>query len=270
MLGTRGCRLGLQFPEIYEMQVRAIVRAARAVEERTGERAARRDHAPARRLPGGARAAARADRARRRRGAVGRVPVRHDDRAPARRAPRRRDRRGGGLLLLRHERPHADGARLLARRRRGQVPDVLPRARDPGAQPVRGARRGGRRRPDADRGRARARREAGASSSGSAASTAASRARSRSATGSGSTTSPARRTACRSRASRPRRPRSPRRASPRSPSAAERSAPFGGDALVIPEDPPEVFELMASGVERVAPQTAMLYRRCASDRSRSR
>ncbi len=37
MLGTRGCRLGLQFPEIYEMQVRAIVRGARAVEERTGE-----------------------------------------------------------------------------------------------------------------------------------------------------------------------------------------------------------------------------------------
>jgi pyruvate,orthophosphate dikinase len=37
MLGTRGCRLGLQFPEIYEMQVRAIVRAAEAVEARTGE-----------------------------------------------------------------------------------------------------------------------------------------------------------------------------------------------------------------------------------------
>ena len=37
MLGTRGCRLGLQWPEIYEMQVRAIVRAARAVEEKTGE-----------------------------------------------------------------------------------------------------------------------------------------------------------------------------------------------------------------------------------------
>ena len=36
MLGTRGCRLGLQYPEIYEMQVRAIVRAARAVTERTG------------------------------------------------------------------------------------------------------------------------------------------------------------------------------------------------------------------------------------------
>jgi pyruvate,orthophosphate dikinase len=37
MLGTRGCRLGLQWPEIYEMQVRAIIRAARAVEQRTGE-----------------------------------------------------------------------------------------------------------------------------------------------------------------------------------------------------------------------------------------
>jgi len=37
MLGTRGCRLGLQWPEIYEMQVRAIVRAASAVDARTGE-----------------------------------------------------------------------------------------------------------------------------------------------------------------------------------------------------------------------------------------
>ena len=37
MLGTRGCRLGLMFPEIYAMQVRAIVRAALAVEERSGD-----------------------------------------------------------------------------------------------------------------------------------------------------------------------------------------------------------------------------------------
>jgi pyruvate,orthophosphate dikinase len=37
MLGTRGCRLGLQFPEIYEMQVRAIARAALAVQQRAGE-----------------------------------------------------------------------------------------------------------------------------------------------------------------------------------------------------------------------------------------
>jgi pyruvate, orthophosphate dikinase len=37
MLGTRGCRLGIQWPEVYEMQVRAIARAARAVQERTGD-----------------------------------------------------------------------------------------------------------------------------------------------------------------------------------------------------------------------------------------
>ncbi|HVM17095.1 MAG TPA: pyruvate, phosphate dikinase [Gaiellaceae bacterium] len=37
MLGTRGCRLGIQYPEIYEMQVRAIVRAAAAVRDRTGD-----------------------------------------------------------------------------------------------------------------------------------------------------------------------------------------------------------------------------------------
>jgi pyruvate,orthophosphate dikinase len=33
MLGTRGCRLGILYPEIYEMQVQAILRAAKAVAE---------------------------------------------------------------------------------------------------------------------------------------------------------------------------------------------------------------------------------------------
>ncbi len=36
MLGTRGCRLGLEYPEVYEMQVRAIVAAAAALRERDG------------------------------------------------------------------------------------------------------------------------------------------------------------------------------------------------------------------------------------------
>jgi pyruvate,orthophosphate dikinase len=36
MLGTRGCRLGILHPEIYEMQVSAIIRAARVVKERSG------------------------------------------------------------------------------------------------------------------------------------------------------------------------------------------------------------------------------------------
>jgi pyruvate, orthophosphate dikinase len=38
MLGTRGCRLGILYPEIYEMQVEAILRAIDAVRGRTGER----------------------------------------------------------------------------------------------------------------------------------------------------------------------------------------------------------------------------------------
>ncbi len=37
MLGTRGVRLGVLHPEIYEMQARAILRAARAVADRSGE-----------------------------------------------------------------------------------------------------------------------------------------------------------------------------------------------------------------------------------------
>ena len=37
MLGTRGVRLGVLHPEVYEMQMRAIVRSALAVRERSGE-----------------------------------------------------------------------------------------------------------------------------------------------------------------------------------------------------------------------------------------
>ncbi|MGH6930721.1 MAG: putative PEP-binding protein, partial [Dongiaceae bacterium] len=37
MLGHRGCRLGITFPEIYEMQVRAIFEAAVAVHKESGE-----------------------------------------------------------------------------------------------------------------------------------------------------------------------------------------------------------------------------------------
>ena len=39
MLGTRGCRLAMMYPEIPEMQARAIIRAALAVLEREGETA---------------------------------------------------------------------------------------------------------------------------------------------------------------------------------------------------------------------------------------
>ncbi len=128
MLGTRGCRLGVQWPEIYEMQVRAIARAAQSRAAAHRRRAARRDHASARRLRRGAAPAAGAHGRGHAGGSAGdRVPLRHDDRAAARSIARRRDRRARGLLLLRHERPHADDARHVARRRRGKVPDLLSR-----------------------------------------------------------------------------------------------------------------------------------------------
>jgi pyruvate, orthophosphate dikinase len=37
MLGTRGCRLGILYPEIYEMQVEAIMRATASVHKRSGK-----------------------------------------------------------------------------------------------------------------------------------------------------------------------------------------------------------------------------------------
>src|SRR3546814_9118132 len=37
MLGHRGCRLGVTYPEIYEMQARAIFEAALIIKQRSGE-----------------------------------------------------------------------------------------------------------------------------------------------------------------------------------------------------------------------------------------
>ena len=47
MLGHRGCRLGISYPEIYEMQVRAIIEAACEVADQRHGRAVPGDHAPA-------------------------------------------------------------------------------------------------------------------------------------------------------------------------------------------------------------------------------
>ncbi len=47
MLGHRGCRLGISYPEIYEMQARAIFEAACAIGKETAQGAAPRDHDPA-------------------------------------------------------------------------------------------------------------------------------------------------------------------------------------------------------------------------------
>ena len=211
MLGTRGARLGIIAPEIYDVQVEAIVAAAHAVRERHGrtphveimiplvayeqEVAILRD---ARRA--GDRPSMGAERPR--------APDRHDDRAAAGLLRRRPDRARRRLLLLRHQRPHPDRARLLARRRRVRLPLALPRAAHHRPLAVRDDRRARASAGSSGSPPGSAARHARTSSSGSAASTAAIPTRSPSSTSPAWTTCPARPTACRSPASRRRRPRS--------------------------------------------------------------
>ena len=145
MLGHRGCRLGITYPELTRMQARAIFEAAAQVAKKGTpvkpevmiplvghvEELRRQKKIVLDTAEGGAG----------RQPVRRRVPGRHHDRGPARRPHRRRDREGGRLLLLRHQRPHPDGLRAQPRRRR-QVPRLLPGARDPGEGPVRLHRRG--------------------------------------------------------------------------------------------------------------------------------
>ena len=208
MLGTRGVPAGDPLPrDLRDAGPRDPAR-------RQGRRRAAPpgDHDPARRLRAGARDHARAGRP-----GIGeeegleigdRLHRRDDDRAAARLLRGRPDRPLRRLLPLRHQRPDPDGARLLPRRRRVQVRADLHGAQDHRPQPVRDDRQARRRlagpargvgrargppRPEA-RDLRRARRRPGVDRSSS--------------TAPGSTTSPARRTGCRSRGSRPPRPRS--------------------------------------------------------------
>ncbi len=153
MLGTRGCRLGILYPEIYEMQVRAILRAARAVQDRGASAPEVEIMIPLvdweREL-----AVLRADIDR----VVGEtgegLAVKVGTMIELPRACLVADRiaRARRLLQLRHERPHADGPGPVARRRRGQLPAHVPGAQDHRPQPIRDARRAGRRWARADRG----------------------------------------------------------------------------------------------------------------------
>ncbi len=134
MLGHRGCRLGVTYPEIYEMQARAIFEGALEVAKETGKAPVPGDHDPAGGREEGAGAHPRAGRSRGGGGVQGgrpphRVQRRHDDRAAAGCDRGRQDRRGGRLLQLRHQRPDADGIRPVARRC-GQVPAAVCRAGD--------------------------------------------------------------------------------------------------------------------------------------------
>ena len=204
MLGTRGCRLGIERPEIYEMQIKAIVRAALAVEKQTGVLPIVEIMHPLVAFGSELRAARRDDRShRRRRGRYG-LQGRHDDRAAEGSAACRRAGRACGVLLLRDERPHADDTRRLSRRRPGSVPDLLSPARAARDRPLPDDRRRGSGRELAPPSSAAAR-PARRSRSGSAASTGETPPRSPSARASASTTCPARPSVSRWRGSRRRR-----------------------------------------------------------------
>ena len=113
-----------------------------------GRAAAGGDHDPAGRLRARARDPARAggpDRRRARSEGRRGLPRGDDDRAAAGVLHREPDRRARRLLQLRDQRPHADGARLLARRRRVQVRAHLSGSQDHRPLAVRDDRQAGRR-----------------------------------------------------------------------------------------------------------------------------
>ena len=194
MLGTRGVRLGDPLPADLRDAGAGDRRGGGPYRERPGSDPHRRDHAAADRLRDASSSSCASWSMRAARGgaaggwARGPLRDRDDDRAAARLPHRRADRRARRLLQLRDQRPHADGARALARRRRGEASWRLHRARDPRPQPVRDDRRARGRGAGADGGRAWDARRTRTSSSGSAASTAATRTRSPSSTRPGSTT----------------------------------------------------------------------------------
>ena len=193
---TAAAGSAITYPEIYEMQVRAIVEAALRGRRRDGVDVRAGDHDPARRPRARARAACAAlveTRRRRwsleRRARRDRVHGRHDDRAAARLRWSPIEIAGvRRVLLVRHQRPHADDVRPLARRRRrASCGDYVEHGIFPN-DPFVAIDREGVGALIKHRRRAGPLGASPTSRSASAASTAASRRRSSSATASGSTT----------------------------------------------------------------------------------
>ena len=147
MLGHRGCRLGITYPEITEMQARAIMEAACNLKKQgldpkpeimvplvgTVKEAetASRDH-PLDRRNGICRTGRKSG-----------LHAGYDDRDPACCPDGRPDRRSSSVLLVRYQRPDADDLRLLPRRRR-QVPARVHQERHPQDRSFRRARPGRR------------------------------------------------------------------------------------------------------------------------------
>ena len=122
MLGFRGCRLGIVYPEISEMQARAVFEAAAEV-QKAGIKVKPEVMIP---LVGFKKEldlqveivhrVAKEVMAEKK--VKLELPGRHHDRSPARRADRRRDRADRRVLQLRHQRPDPDLPRHEPRRLR--------------------------------------------------------------------------------------------------------------------------------------------------------
>ena len=142
MLGHRGCRLGNTYPEITEMQARAIIEAAMNVKKQ-GIHGTRRDHGSAGRHAQrscaaqkgmiDAMAAARCSPSVTIKidymvGTMIEIPRAAVDREP--------DRRGGRVLLVRHQRPDADDLRLTRATTSAKFLPDLPRKGHSQERPV--------------------------------------------------------------------------------------------------------------------------------------
>ena len=141
MLGFRGCRIAIAYPEIAEMQARAIFEAAVEAGKRTGKPVVPEVMVPLIATKAEldivkARIDAMAEAVTKETGVKLELSGRHHDRTAARGADGRRDRAERGVLLVRHQRPDADHVRHQPRRR-GELPRHLYRARHPPGRSVR-------------------------------------------------------------------------------------------------------------------------------------
>jgi pyruvate,orthophosphate dikinase len=149
MLGHRGCRLGISYPEITAMQARGDLRGGlqRAL------RKLRKTVKPEVMIPLVATGVSSSCKERIVRETASEVfaerqitcalPRRHDDRAAARGAVRRRDRRARRVLLVRHQRPDADDLGASPATMGRFIPhyiehEIFPDDPFAGARPVRG------------------------------------------------------------------------------------------------------------------------------------
>ena len=155
MMGHRGIRLGITYPEVTEMQIKAIFEAAAEL-IKEGKDAKPEIMVPVtcdvkeidvtKVLVDRVHAEVKAGHRRRRE-----VSLRHDDRDSAGLLAGRSDGEDGAVLLLRHQRPHADDLRLQPRRHR-RLPAPIPQGRHPRGRPLPDDRPAGRGPVDQDGG----------------------------------------------------------------------------------------------------------------------